>query len=131
MFELMSGLKINFMKSDIFTINAENEVMKLYYDLFNCQVGQFPMKYLGMPITFDNLKKIDWNFLDAKMMKKLNSWIGDSATSRGQLILLDSSISGIPYFYMSMFLLNKTFVEKLDKHRRSFFWAGKKKKGNT
>jgi hypothetical protein len=29
---------------------------------------------------------------------------------------------------MSMFLLNKTFIEKLDKHRRSFFWAGKKKK---
>jgi hypothetical protein len=29
---------------------------------------------------------------------------------------------------MEMFLLNKTFVEKLDKHRRRFFWAGRKKK---
>jgi hypothetical protein len=29
-----------------------------------------------------------------------------------------------------MFLLNKTFVEKLDKHIRSFFWACKKKKNH-
>jgi hypothetical protein len=84
------------------------------------------MKYLGMPVTFANIKSVDWDFLDAKMLKKLDSWIGDSATSGGRLILLDSSLSGIPY--MSMFLLNKTFVEKLDRHRRHFFWAGRKKK---
>jgi hypothetical protein len=30
-----------------------------------------------------------------------------------------------------MFLMNKKFVEKIDKHRRSLFWVGKKKKKNT
>ena len=29
---------------------------------------------------------------------------------------------------MSMYKLNKTFVEKIDKHRRRFFWHGKKEK---
>jgi hypothetical protein len=29
---------------------------------------------------------------------------------------------------MAMFLLNKTFIECLDKHRRRFFWHGKKQK---
>jgi hypothetical protein len=24
------------------------------------------MKYLGVPLTFSNLKNIDWDFLDAK-----------------------------------------------------------------
>jgi hypothetical protein len=28
---------------------------------------------------------------------------------------------------MFMFLLNKTYVENLDKHRRGFFWGGKGK----
>jgi hypothetical protein len=28
---------------------------------------------------------------------------------------------------MAMFLLNKTFVEKLDKHRRKFFWGWEEK----
>jgi hypothetical protein len=84
------------------------------------------MKYLGMPVTFTTY--VDWDFLDAKVLKKLDSWIGDSATRGGRLVLLDSSLSSIPYFYMSMFLLKKTFLEKLDKHRRSFFWAEKTKK---
>jgi hypothetical protein len=105
------------MKSEIFSINADNDTTKFYSDLFNCQVGQLPMKYLGMHVTFANLKNIDWDFLDAKMPKKLDSWVGDSATSGGRLVLLDSSLFGIPYFYMSMFLMNKTFVEKIDKHR--------------
>jgi hypothetical protein len=29
---------------------------------------------------------------------------------------------------MSMTLLNKTFIEKVDTHRRRFFWHGKKAK---
>lgn len=83
MFELMSGLKIKFMKSEFFSINADNDTTKFYSDIFNFKVGQLPMKYLGMPVTFANLKNIDWDFLDAKMLKKLDSWIGDSATSGG------------------------------------------------
>jgi hypothetical protein len=57
LFELMSGLKIKILKSEIFTINADNETTRFYSDLFNCQVGQLPMKYLGMPLTFAKLKK--------------------------------------------------------------------------
>ena len=130
MFELMSGLKINFLKSELFVIGGDNDIAASYSELFNCQVGQLPMKYLGVPVTFTNLKTIDWDFLDGKMLKKLDSWISDSASSRGRLTLLDSSLSGIPSYYMSMFLLSKTFVEKLDKHRRRFFWAGNSKKRN-
>ena len=128
LFEMMSGLKINFAKSEIFTINADNDTTEFYSNLFGCQVGQLPMRYLGMPVTFANLKSIDWDFLDAKMLKKLDSWVGDAATSGGRLVLLDSSLSGIPNFYMSMFLLSRTLLECLDKHRRHFFWAGKSKK---
>jgi hypothetical protein len=58
-FELMPGLKINFMKSEIFNINADNDVTKFYLELFNCEVGQLPMRYLGMPVTFANLNNVD------------------------------------------------------------------------
>jgi hypothetical protein len=44
-----------------------------------------PMKYLGMPVTFTNIKSLDWDFLGAKMLKKLDFWIGDSATYGGRL----------------------------------------------
>lgn len=129
-FEMMSGLKINFLKSEVFIVGGDNNIASFYSDLFNCQVGSLPMKYLGVPVTFSNLKNVDWDFLDAKIIKKLDNWVCDSTTSGGRLTLLDACLSGIPYYYMSMFLLSLTFIEKLNKHRRGFFWAGKKRKRN-
>jgi hypothetical protein len=85
------------------------------------------MKYLGVPVTFSNLKTIDWDFLDAKLIKKLDAWVCDSASSGARLTLLDSCLPRIPSYYMSLYMLNKTCIEKMDKHRRRFFWAGKKK----
>ena len=55
------------------------------------------MKYLGTHVTFTNLKMIDWEFLDADMLMKLDSWISDSASLGGRLTLLDSSLLSIPY----------------------------------
>jgi hypothetical protein len=43
MFEMMSGLKINYLKSEFITIFGYNDVMTFYADMFNCKVGKFPM----------------------------------------------------------------------------------------
>jgi hypothetical protein len=46
-FEQMFGLKINFEKSELILVGGDNEVAKAYAEIFNCQVGLFPIKYLG------------------------------------------------------------------------------------
>lgn len=48
--------------------------------------------------------------------------MGYAASSGARVILLNSSLDGIPSYFMSMFLLNKTFIEKMNDHRRRFFW---------
>jgi hypothetical protein len=58
-FELMSGLKINFTKSELFFIGGDNAVEEFYSDLFCYQVGKLPLKYLGVPVTYSTLKNID------------------------------------------------------------------------
>lgn len=92
MFELMSGLTINYLKSEVFTIGGDNDVAGFYVDMFGCQVGSLPMKYLGVPVTFSMLKNIDWDFLDAKLIKRLYAWIGYSASSEARTILINSSL---------------------------------------
>jgi hypothetical protein len=47
-FEAMSGLKINFGKSEVMTVLPDDS--KCYSDPFNCQGGTWPIKYLGTPI---------------------------------------------------------------------------------
>ena len=121
MFEMLSGLKFNFMKSEIISIGGDNNILEFYSELFGCEIGNLPLRYLGMPITFANLKTIDWNFLEMKLVKKLDAWVCEAASSGARLTLLDSCLFGIPTYYMSMYMLNKTCIENLDKHRRRFF----------
>jgi hypothetical protein len=124
----MSGLKINYQKSEIFLIGGDNDTANFYTDMFGCHIGTLPMKYLGVPVSFRGLKNSDLNFIDVKFTKKLDAWVGGSSSSGGRLTLVDSCLSNLPSYIMAMFLLNKTFIEKLDVHRRRFFWHGKKQK---
>src|SRR4051812_19010996 len=120
----MSGLKINFLKSEVLCIRGDDGILQYYYDLFNCQIGHFPMRYLGVPVSFTTLKVSDWDYVDGKFGSRCSSWAASTASSGGRLILLDSSLSSIVYYYMAMFLLPKTVIDKLDKHRCHFFWQG-------
>jgi hypothetical protein len=51
-FEMMSGIKINYLKSEFVTIGGNNDVMDFYADMFDCQVVNLSIKYIGVPVTF-------------------------------------------------------------------------------
>jgi hypothetical protein len=51
----MSGLKINFHKSEIYYFGEAKELEGNYTELFGCETGSFPFKYLGIPIHFRKL----------------------------------------------------------------------------
>jgi hypothetical protein len=72
LYEQMSGLKINFLKSEILLIGGDNELTSTYADIFNCQVGCFPVKYLGVPISASKLRVKDWAKMEEKSRK---NWI--------------------------------------------------------
>jgi hypothetical protein len=47
LYEQMAGLKTNFSKSEIFMINGDDSLGLQYAELINCQLGGFPIRYLG------------------------------------------------------------------------------------
>lgn len=53
-FEQLSGLKINFRKSEIFYFGKAKDHEVFYSQLFGCKVGKFPFRYLGLPIILEN-----------------------------------------------------------------------------
>ena len=54
-FEQMSGLKINFDKSEVIMISQDENKTLRYAELFNCSTGQWPLKYLGVPVCGSRL----------------------------------------------------------------------------
>lgn len=56
-YELMTGMKINYDKSDMLTIGLEEYVGNDLANIFCCKRGSFPIKYLGVPLHSAKLRR--------------------------------------------------------------------------
>lgn len=105
-------------------INDDENWDKQYAEIFNCQIGIFPVKYLGVPVSPSRLHVVDWLPLTEKCHKKLDVWKGGSMTMAGRSTLICASLNNSPLYHMSVYLLPKTVSGEIDKIRRTFFWQG-------
>jgi hypothetical protein len=71
LFEQISGLKINFHKSEFFCLGAAKGRSQRYSELFTCPCVELPMKYLGMPIDEKKLAVSQWDPVEEKFGKRL------------------------------------------------------------
>lgn len=92
----MAGLKINFEKSEVLVIGGDNNTASAYANIFNCQIGTFPSKYLGVPISASRLHVVDWNAMKEKSYKKIDIWQGKSLTIGGRKQLIKASLANVP-----------------------------------
>jgi hypothetical protein len=58
-FEKLSGMKINYHKSDLYPVNLEEDESHNYVKIFCCKIGSFPFKYLGVPLHYEKLRRED------------------------------------------------------------------------
>jgi hypothetical protein len=75
-FERLSGLKINFHKSELYPFGETKERVEEYVELFGCREGMFPFRYLGIPMSTSRLSNRDWRIVEERFQKKLSSWKG-------------------------------------------------------
>lgn len=122
LFEQLSGLKINFNKSENFCFGEAKGKQELYSGIFTCEIGNLPLKYLGIPIDKKRLLNKDWKGTENKMEHKLGCWQGKLQSIGGRLILINSSLSNTPMYMISFYKLPKGVKERLDYFRRRFLW---------
>ena len=118
MFEQLSGLKINFHKSEIFCFSNAKEIEQQYTQLFGCELGVFPFRYLGIPIHYKKIKEYsDWKEVE----DKLSSWKGKSMSVGGRLVLINSVLSSLPMFMLSFLEIPREVLKRLDFFRSRFY----------
>jgi hypothetical protein len=111
-------------------INDEENWGQAYAELFNYQIGLFPIKYLGVPVSPSRLHVGNWLPMIDKSLKKLDMWKGGCMSIAGRSILISASLNNSPIYHMSVYLLPKTMVNRLDQIRRRFFFAKETQKRN-
>ena len=73
-FEQLSGLKINFHKSEIFCYGTAKEMEQYYTTLFGCNAGVYPFRYLGIPMHHRQLLNSEWRKVEERFEQKLSCW---------------------------------------------------------
>jgi hypothetical protein len=129
-FEQLSGLKINFHKSEVFCFGRAKECEADYINLFGCAAGEFPFRYLGIPIHFRKLKNGEWKPVEDRFEIKLAGWIGKLLSYGDRLVLINSVLTSLPMFLLSFFEIPIGVRKRLDFFRSRFFWQsdGSKRK---
>jgi hypothetical protein len=70
-YEQISGMRINFHKSELVPLNIEPSEAHRLAHVFSCPLGTFPIKYLGVPLHYENLNREDIQPLVDKILKKI------------------------------------------------------------
>ena len=73
LFEAISGLKMNFTKSQLIGVNVQGSWLNEAALVLNCKVGNLPFVYLGMPIGGDACQLSFWEPLILRIRTRLSS----------------------------------------------------------
>ncbi|WVZ81391.1 LOW QUALITY PROTEIN: hypothetical protein U9M48_028772, partial [Paspalum notatum var. saurae] len=91
MFEQLSGLKINFHKSEIFCFSEAKNHEHEYTVLFGCGMGPYPFIYLGIPMHFHKIRNSDWSVIEDRFKHKQSTWKAKHLSYDGRLFFWHGS----------------------------------------
>ena len=121
-FQIISGLKVNFEKSDLFAKSADCNLLE-GSSILKCKIDSWPMKYLGTPIGSSPRKQVFWAPLIQKMSHKLAKWKADCLNMAGRMVLVKSVLDGLPTYWMSIHQVPPSVVKQIEQIRRNFLWG--------
>jgi hypothetical protein len=121
-----SSSLINWAKSNFHFFHLQDHSLELLKDLFPYNfVHLFEgFEYLGYFIKVDSYKATDWNWLVAKVEKRIghlcNRWI----SLGGRFTLIKVVLEGQPVYWMALTAIPSTVLDKLSKLSYNFLWSG-------
>ena len=113
-FEAITGLKVNVGKSEIVLVGDVGDLNGLARILC-CKVGTLPMRYLGMPLGAHCKDSSIWNPIIEKMEKRLAGWKRLYLSKGGRLILLKSTLSSLPTYFLLLFTISQAVAARIER----------------
>jgi hypothetical protein len=121
-FEQLSGMKINYDKSDLLVLGMDDERADDFDKIFCCKRSDFPIKYLGVPLHFSKLRREDLQPVIDKIVKRIAGWKGRLLSYAGRLTLLKSCLASIPIYLLSVIKFPRWAIDLINTHMGHFLW---------
>jgi hypothetical protein len=118
LYEQLSRIRVNFHKSELFPINLDLEDTHRFAHIFSCPVGSFPLKYLGVPLHFEEQFRDDIQPLVDKILKRIAGWRGQLLSLAARAMLIRTCLASIPVYLLSFIKFPKWAIKILDTHEK-------------
>jgi hypothetical protein len=121
-FEQLSGLKINFHKSEIFLFSKAKVAENDYRIFFGCDLGFLPFRYLGIPTHYRKLTNSEWKLIDDIFERK--KWVVglEIVVLWDRLVLINSVLTSLPMFMFSFPKIPEAVKKRILVYRSIFSW---------
>jgi len=88
------------------------------------QDSNFPLKYLGVPITSSRLTKVECRNLIEKITTRMKIWATKSLSYVGRVMLINTVVFGMFNYWAFIFILPIEAVSKITQLCRNYLWGG-------
>ena len=102
-FELASGLKINYAKSCFRAVGKSDQCRKEATEYLNCRILSMPFTYLGILIGVNPRCSELWDLIIRKCERKLARWKQRHLSFEGRVTLIKSILTSIPIYFFLFF----------------------------
>ena len=113
-FEAILGLKINLHKSEILLVGRVENVEELALEL-GCKVGALPSSFLGLPLGVAHKSAMVWDGVEERFQKRLVMWKRQFISKEGRITLIQSTLSSMPIYFMSLLRMPQVVRLRLEK----------------
>lgn len=93
-------------------------------NILHCKKGKVPFVHLGIPVGGSMVRVNSWAPIVDKFQKKLSLWRAKLLSFGGRLTLIKNVLGSLPIYYLSIFKIPSSVVNKLEGIRRRFLWGG-------
>jgi len=124
LFEEVSGLRVNFQKSMLTSVNISSSWLSEAASVWNCRTGTILFVYLGLPIGGDDWKLNFWKPVVDRILARLSSLNNKFLSFGGRLVLLNYVLSSLPVYFLCFFKAPTCTISSIKSIFKFFFGAG-------
>ncbi|XP_019106135.1 uncharacterized protein LOC109135475 [Beta vulgaris subsp. vulgaris] len=124
-FSVTSGLCASAEKTAVYFGNVKEEIQMRILQVTGFQKGQFPFRYLGVPITSKRISKADCEVLVDTILKRLICMSSRHLSYAGRVTLINAVLINLHTYWAEVFLLPKSVLEAITRICRTYLWEGK------
>jgi hypothetical protein len=117
-------MRINFVKSKLYGINVDNNLLEAGSSFLNCRSDTIPFKFLGIPVGSNPRRRETWKLVIEAMSNKLSTWTSRHLSIGGRITLINSVLTSMPLYFFSFYKAPSCVLKQLVRIQRNFLWGG-------